>query len=68
MSVQIFGGGRRNLSRVRAGENAYSFVISPNGQSIAFIVQFPNGETELRVSDGGEAALVFDVYVPVVRR
>lgn len=65
---QIFSGGTRNLSRVgNAAQISYS-AISPDGQSIVFEVDHLSAGTELRVSDGGEAPLVFYTYLPLVQK
>jgi hypothetical protein len=68
LSVQIFGGGLRNLSRLRPGEFPYEPIISSDGQSIVFVVSFANQEKELRVSDGAEAPPVYELFLPLLQR
>jgi Tol biopolymer transport system component len=71
-SIQIFGGGQRNLSRVGSRDFALLEQISPDGQWIVFQVQLNSISGtigyQLRVSDGGEAPLVFYTYLPVVQK
>jgi Tol biopolymer transport system component len=71
-SVQIFGGGPRNLSRVAANEHATYVVLSPNGQWVVYMVQqLTSGlaaGTQLRASDGTEAPVVYPLYLPGVGR
>jgi hypothetical protein len=67
LSVQIFGGGLRNLSGLGPGEFVHAPLISPDGQAIVFEVTLDNGERELRVSDGAEAQPpMYDLYLPAV--
>ncbi|HSD83494.1 MAG TPA: hypothetical protein VLG46_06535 [Anaerolineae bacterium] len=61
-SIQIFGGGRRNLSHVGSEDSAGSLQISSDGKWIVFEV-YHAGRYELRVSDGAEG---FYTYLPVV--
>jgi Tol biopolymer transport system component len=61
-SLQIFGGGQRNLSHLGNAESVGVFQVSPDGQWIVFEV-YRNGRYELRVSDGTEG---FYTYLPVV--
>jgi Tol biopolymer transport system component len=72
ISIQIFGGSLRNLSRMRNTDYAYAAQISPDGQWIVFQVQLiGNSGTigyQLRVSDGAEAPLVFYNYLPLVQK
>jgi Tol biopolymer transport system component len=67
---QIFSGGTRNLSRVGDGAQVGRYAISPDGQSIVFEVDYLGADSpvELRVSDGGEAPLVFYAYLPLVKK
>jgi Tol biopolymer transport system component len=71
-SIQIFGGGQRNLSRVHSFDYAYGAQISPDGRWIVFQVQLTSGSGtigyQLRVSDGSEAPLVFYNYLPLVQK
>jgi Tol biopolymer transport system component len=72
ISIQIFGGGQRNLSRVHSSDYAHAAQISPNGQWIVFQVQLVSSSGtigyQLRVSDGSEAPLVFYTYLPLVQK
>lgn len=73
VSRQIFGGGLRNLSRLDGFDDVYDQRISPDGQWIVFAVSLRNGTGEtigyqLRVSDGGEAPLIFYTYLPAVQK
>jgi len=65
---QIFSGGTRNISRVGDVAQVAGSAISPDGQSIVFEVDYSSVGTELRVSDGAEAPLVFYTYLPVVQK
>jgi Tol biopolymer transport system component len=72
ISIQIFGGGLRNLSHVGSLDMALPEQISPDGQWIVFQVQLNHSSgtsgSQLRVSDGSEAPLVFYTYLPVVQK
>jgi Tol biopolymer transport system component len=72
ISIQIFGGGLRNLTRVGSRDIARPDQISPDGQWIVFQVQLNSSSGtigyQLRVSDGSEAPLVFYTYLPVVQK
>jgi len=72
MSIQIFGGGLRNLSRMDSTDYAFLEQISPDGQWIVFQVQLNSSSGtigyQLRVSDGNEAPLVFYTYLPLVQK
>ena len=72
ISIQIFGGGLRNLSRVGSLDIALPEQISPDGQWVVFRVYLNNSSgssgSQLRVSDGSEAPLVFYTYLPVVQK
>jgi hypothetical protein len=65
---QIFSGGTRNLSRVGDEAQVVRSAISPDGQSIVFEVDYSSAGTELRVSDGAEAPLIFYTYLPLVQK
>ncbi len=68
---QIFSGGIRNISRVGDGAQVGRSAISPDGQSIVFEVEHylsAGSPVELRVSDGGEAPLVFYTYLPLMQK
>lgn len=68
ISMQIFGGGQRNLSRIASGEQVRQVVISPDGQSIAYEVHHSGTVRglEIRISDGGEAQQA--LYLPSLSR
>ena len=66
LSVQIFGGGERNLSRLQNYEGAYGAQISANGQWTVFELQHSDSSEELVVSDGAQQP--FKVFVPLARR
>lgn len=68
LSTQIFGGDLRNLSRVDSGMHTGRAAISPDGQSIAYVVSHMGSSRglEIRLSDGGEAQWV--VYLPGLLR
>ena len=72
ISVQIFGGGQRNLSRMHRNGYAYDPHPSPDSQWIVFQAELGGGSGpigyQLRVSDGAEAPLVFYIYLPVVQK
>src|SRR5262249_50766266 len=55
LSVQIFGGDQRNLTRAQDGEFPTDFEFTPDGGSIVFEIQLTDGSLQLRVSDGTEA-------------
>jgi hypothetical protein len=60
------GGSVRNLSRTATYGKIGNVAVSPNGQWIVFVVEHASGESELRVSDGGEAPPV--LFLPFVQR
>ena len=66
LSVQIFGGGERNLSRLQNNEGAYNAQISANGQWVVFELLHSDSSEELVVSDGAQQS--FKVFVPLARR
>jgi Tol biopolymer transport system component len=66
-SQQIFGGDRRNLSRVGTNAQVVDKAVSPNGQWVVFEVEHLSADTrELRVSDG--LAAPPPVYLPLITR
>jgi len=67
-SQQIFGGDRRNLSRVGTNAQVVDKAVSPNGQWVVFEVESstPPRTRELRASDGAEAPP--PVYLPLITR
>ena len=66
LSVQIFGGGERNLSRLQDYEGAYNAKISANGQWTVFELQHSDSTSELVVSEGAQQP--FKVFLPLARR
>lgn len=69
MSVQVFGGGQRNLSRVTSSGSVGAYQISPDGTHVAFVVSYSSdagSQYEIRLSDGGEAQ--WALYLPSLRR
>ncbi len=65
---QIFSGGIRNISRVGNAAQVPEAAISPDGHSIVFEADHFDAGPELRISDGGEAPLVFYTYLPLMQK
>ncbi len=68
-SMQVFGGGLRNLSRLNGSAGAGAYQISPDGTRVAFVVSYSSdagSQYEIRISDGGEAQ--WALYLPSLVR
>ena len=73
LSLQIFGGGQRNLTRMPGREYAYDPRFSPDGNWIVFLAELDSSSgttigSQLRVSDGTEAPQVFSTYLPLMQK
>lgn len=66
-SVQTFGGGLRNLSRLSVQESALDATPSPDGKWVVFNVAL-QGTWQIRVSDGEEGQTPMDqkVLLPMI--
>jgi len=69
-SVQVFGGGERNLSRVEDQVQVGDVLASPDSEWIVYEVEGYGATsfTELRVSDGTEAQTQLRLFLPSLRR
>lgn len=69
-SVQVFGGGERNLSRVEDQVQVGDVLASPDSEWIVYEVEGYGAApfTELRVSDGAEAQTQLRLFLPSLRR
>jgi hypothetical protein len=68
LSVQIFGGGQRNLTRMMGVGFVLDGQFSPDSQWVVFVAMLNGGRSQLRVSDGTEAPLVLNTYLPLVQK